>query len=64
MPNYTLQTPCKHRNNTVIRSAKSRSPLREMIAHGRLTDLLEFLSNYYGMQGDEALAILGRFSRA
>lgn len=64
MPNYTLQTPCKHRNNTVIRSAKSRSPLREMIAHGRLTDLLQFLSNNYGIEGEEALAFLRRIRHA
>jgi predicted CopG family antitoxin len=62
MPNYTLDNPLV---NKVKREKTSRSPIRELFEAGRLTDLLEFLTNYYdGMGTEEALDILRRIRRA
>ena len=41
-----------------------RSPFMLMISNGRLTDFFEFLSTGYGIEGDEALTVLGRFHHA
>jgi hypothetical protein len=60
MPNYTLDKPRVNKGRDKI----SRSPIRELFESGRLTDLLEFLANHYGIEGEEALAVLGGLNHA
>jgi hypothetical protein len=47
--------------HTPARGHRKTSPLREMAAHHRLSDFFEFLSTFYGIEGEESLEILGRF---
>ncbi|WLT40668.1 hypothetical protein NON20_26155 (plasmid) [Synechocystis sp. B12] len=54
MSNYTLEARVYKAGEKT-----SRSPIGELFQAGRLTDLLEFLANHYGIEGDEALAVLG-----
>jgi hypothetical protein len=61
MPNYTVQ---KHLVNTAELQRTSRSPIREALKHRLLTECLEILELYPGIEGDEALAVLRRIRHA